>query len=183
MLLRLPILLYRLGLGRVFGFIPILILTTRGRTTGAPRYAVLEYRRHGSKVYVISAWGARPNWYRNLLAHPFVAVRAGGQRYGARAAVVDDHSEALRALSLFRKETPAIFDAVISRLSDVSAAEITPRKLPDISRQITIIRIDPTNEPTPPPLPSNLAWVLPVSVVFSTALAVSAVMNLSRRRS
>lgn len=182
--LRLPILIYRMGLGRVYGLVPLLILTTRGRRSGQPRYAALEFRRHGSKFYVVSMWGEHPQWYQNLLASPLAALRYGKERHNVRAAMVDDPHEALRVLNLFRKTAPAIYDPLITRLS--AETNISPRKLPDISHQFTIVRLDPIPDENvkpfaPPPLPSNLAWVMPVVLLFALMLVVKAVLTRTRR--
>ena len=66
----------------------ILLLTTRGRTTGEPRTAPLIYENAGDAyVIVASKGGARehPGWYRNLLAEPQVEVQLLGDRFPATA--------------------------------------------------------------------------------------------------
>ena len=57
-LFRAPLYLYQLGWGPMLNWIPLLILTTRGLDSGEPHHVVVEYRRHGSKYYVVSGWGA-----------------------------------------------------------------------------------------------------------------------------
>jgi deazaflavin-dependent oxidoreductase (nitroreductase family) len=169
--LRLPLLLYRLGLGPLVNLLPLLIITTRGRKSGRPRHSVLEYRRHGTKHYVVSAWGRRTQWLQNLLAHPLVTVQKGQDRFGARATLVEDSGEALRVLYLFRKKAPIIYDAVLARLSDRES--VNARNLPDISSQIVIVRLEPVvGEPTPPALPSDLAWTLRLAVLSLLAFMV-----------
>jgi deazaflavin-dependent oxidoreductase (nitroreductase family) len=177
-LVRLPLLLYRLGLGPLMSLLPLLIITTRGRKSGQPRHSVLEYRRHGTKHYVVSAWGRRTQWLQNLLAHPLVTVQKGQDRFGARASLVEDSGEALRVLYLFRKKAPIIYDAVLARLSDRET--VNARNLPDISGQIVIVRLEPVaSEPTPPALPSDLAWTLRLAVVSILAFMV---VRLVRQR-
>jgi deazaflavin-dependent oxidoreductase (nitroreductase family) len=168
---RLPLLLYRLGLGPLVGLLPLLIITTRGRKSGQPRHSVLEYRQHGTKHYVVSAWGRRTQWLQNLLAHPLVTVQKGQACFGARASLVDDSGEALRVLYLFRKKAPIIYDAVLARLSERET--VNARTLPDISNRIVIVRLQPVaGEPTPPGLPSDFAWTLRLAVVSLLALMV-----------
>src|SRR5581483_6476732 len=65
-LARLPIWLYRLGLGRLLGE-RFLMLTHIGRTSGRLRQTVVEVVRHDrlSDTYIIaSGWGERADWYR-----------------------------------------------------------------------------------------------------------------------
>jgi deazaflavin-dependent oxidoreductase (nitroreductase family) len=170
-LVRVPVLLYRLGLGPLVSLLPLLIITTRGRKSGQPRHSVLEYRRHGTKHYVVSAWGRRTQWLQNLLVHPLVTVQKGQDRFGARASLVEDSGEALRVLYLFRKKAPIIYDAVLARLSDRES--VNAHNLPDISSQIVIVRLEPVaNELTPSALSADLAWTLRLAVVSILAFMV-----------
>jgi deazaflavin-dependent oxidoreductase (nitroreductase family) len=177
-LVRLPLLLYRLGLGPLVNLLPLLILTTRGRKSGRPRHSVLEYRRHGTKHYVVSAWGRQTQWMQNLLAHPLVTVQKGQDSFGARASLVEDSGEALRVLYLFRKKAPIIYDAVLARLSDQET--VNARSLPDITSRIVIVRLEPiAGEPTPPALSADLAWTLRLVVVSILAFMI---VRLVRQR-
>ncbi len=171
-LLRLPLLFYRLGLGWLANNFRLMVLTTWGRKSGLPRHTPIEYRVHGSKIYVISAWGSRPNWYRNLVAQPVVRVRQGRRTFSAQAQVVDDPSEALRVLYLFRKRAPAIYDVIIAHLSNRES--VTPRTLADISDLFTIVRLQPAADVVgPPPLESNLRWLwLPVAALGAIVLTL-----------
>src|SRR5262245_39925130 len=116
-LLRLPIWLYRMGLADLVSVLPLMILTTRGRKSGLPRRAVIEFRRHGRKIYAISAWGERPQWVQNIAHDPCVTIQRGKRTFTAQAHLVDDPSEALRALYLFRRTSPVVYDAVLARLA------------------------------------------------------------------
>jgi hypothetical protein len=62
---RLPILLYRLGLGPIVGR-RFMILTTTGRKSGLPRHHAIEFHSFEGRKYVFSAWGDKADWYRNL---------------------------------------------------------------------------------------------------------------------
>ena len=68
-------------------------LTTTGRTSGEPREIELWFGLEGSTVYLLSGGQDRSNWVRNLIADPAVAVTIGGQRFEARARIVDDPEE------------------------------------------------------------------------------------------
>jgi deazaflavin-dependent oxidoreductase (nitroreductase family) len=177
-LVRLPVVLYRLGLGPLVSLLPLLVVITRGRKSGLPRPSVLEYRRHGTKHYIVSAWGRRTQWFQNLMEYPLVTVQNGWEHFGARASIVEDSGEALRVLYLFRKKAPIIYDALLARLSDKNT--VNARTLPDISSQFVIVRLEPvTGEPTPTPVPSDLAWVLRFAFVGVLAMIV---IRLVRQR-
>jgi len=77
---RLPIWLYRAGLGRFLGD-RFLELAHTGRRSGLPRRAVLEVVRHDNRsgTYTIAAgFGERSDWYRNIRANPYVEIHSSG---------------------------------------------------------------------------------------------------------
>jgi deazaflavin-dependent oxidoreductase (nitroreductase family) len=173
LVIRLPLALYRLGLGLVIGGAPIMVLTTRGRRSGLPRHTALEYRQHGSKFYLVSAWGRRAHWVQNLLADPDVTVQCGASTYAARARLVDDPGELHRSAQLFRKQLPYIYDMLLAKL--VGETPVNPRQMASLTERLTIVRLDrlPDTPPPLPPLRSDLAWVLPaVTMVLTVTLGL-----------
>jgi deazaflavin-dependent oxidoreductase (nitroreductase family) len=157
-LLNLPLLLYRLGLGPLMDRVHLMVLSTWGRHSGMPRHTAIEYRAHGSKVYVVSAWGRRAQWYRNLQVQPVVRLRRGWRSYSAQATVVTDPGEALRALQLFRNTSPVIYDTVLAYLSNRES--VNAHTLGEVARHFTIVRLDPSTEtPGPPPIRADLVWL------------------------
>ncbi len=86
-LARIPIYLYRAGLGRLFGS-RFLVLTHTGRASGLPRQVALEVVRHdepSDTYFIASGWGEASDWYRNVIKTPRVAVHVGGRRLDAIA--------------------------------------------------------------------------------------------------
>ncbi|MGW0824493.1 nitroreductase family deazaflavin-dependent oxidoreductase [Streptomyces sp. NPDC002845] len=79
LLFRLPIHLYRMGLGWLFGR-RIMLVNHIGRATGKRRQVILEVVDHdadeGSYV-VASGWGPTAAWYRNVLHTPDVTIQVG----------------------------------------------------------------------------------------------------------
>ena len=77
----------------------ILLLTTRGRTTGEPRTVPLIYERAGdAHVIVASNGGAHehPGWYRNLVKHPEVELQVKDDIFrGLARTATDDERERL----------------------------------------------------------------------------------------
>lgn len=66
----------------------ILLLTTRGRRSGAERTTPLIFRPHGDDYLVVASRGgtdAPPGWYLNLQAEPDVQVQIRGEVFRARA--------------------------------------------------------------------------------------------------
>src|SRR5215207_5074947 len=80
---RLPIYLYRLGLGQLLGH-RFMLLTHRGRRSGRvyqTALGVVRYDPSLRETVVASGWGERSDWYRNLKAHPALEIRTGRERY------------------------------------------------------------------------------------------------------
>jgi deazaflavin-dependent oxidoreductase (nitroreductase family) len=74
---------YRPSGGRVAGRLagmPVLLLTTRGRTSGRSRTVPLTYLTDGDAIVLVASYGGddrHPGWYRNLRSDPEVQVTQG----------------------------------------------------------------------------------------------------------
>jgi deazaflavin-dependent oxidoreductase (nitroreductase family) len=146
-LMRAPLWLYRLGWGEALRFTPLLALTTRGRNTGQSRHAIVEYRRHGRKLYVISAWGKQADWVQNALAHPVVTVQLGARPQRYIATRLSDPAEAVRALYLFRK-SPFLYEVLLTQMSQKAQLDLMTLKL--VAHNFTILRLEPDPANTEP---------------------------------
>jgi deazaflavin-dependent oxidoreductase (nitroreductase family) len=111
-----PIRLYRLGLGWLFGR-RLLLLNHIGRVSGKPRQVVLEVVAHnpadGSCV-VASGWGPTAAWYRNILHTPNVTIQVGTR------------TMPMKAVPLSRDEGAGIFADYASR-HRMAAKYLLPR--------------------------------------------------------
>ncbi|GAA3738336.1 nitroreductase family deazaflavin-dependent oxidoreductase [Salinactinospora qingdaonensis] len=86
-LFRMPIWIYRLGLGGLLDG-RFVLLTHIGRTSGQPRQAVLEIvgRHEESGGYLVaSGYGSRSQWFRNILREPRVRFQVGWRHYTGTA--------------------------------------------------------------------------------------------------
>lgn len=66
----------------------ILILRTKGRSSGELRKAPLIYGRDGEDYLVVASKGGAPDhpgWYKNLLAHPDIEIQVLGDVIPVRA--------------------------------------------------------------------------------------------------
>lgn len=142
-LLRAPLCLYKLGWGPALDWLPLLILTTKGRKSGLARHVVVEYRRHGSKYYIVSGWGADTDWYRNIQRDNRVTIQHGAHIADARAQQVDDPAEALRALYMFSRNS-WIYESLFARMSSARAADLNT--LAEVVEEFTVLRLEPTGE-------------------------------------
>ena len=69
----------------------MLLLTTRGRKSGALRTVPVVPFVEGDQTYVIASMGGQPQhpaWFFNLEANPNVEVQLGPEQWHARAEVV-----------------------------------------------------------------------------------------------
>ena len=142
-LFRAPMVLYQLGWGPLMNWIPLLILTTKGRNSGEPRHVAVEYRRHGSKYYIVSGWGAGADWYQNIQQDNRVAIQHGSHIVDARAQRVENPAEALRALYMFSRNS-WIYESLFARMSSAQAADLST--LAEVVDEFTVVRLEPTEE-------------------------------------
>lgn len=108
---RAPITLYRHGLGWVFGR-RVLMLEHTGRRSGQARFVCLEVvdRPTPERVVIVSGFGERADWYRNLLADQACFVSVGRlQRVPARARFMTS-VEASAALARYQRAHPKAWD-------------------------------------------------------------------------
>ena len=146
---RLPLYLYQLGWGPALKWLPLLILTTEGRKSGMARHVVVEYRRHGSKYYIVSGWGKNTDWYKNVLQNPRVTIQLGSEVLDAKALPVDNPPEALSALYMFSRNS-WIYETLFARMTSAQAADLST--LADVVDEFTVVRLEPSEET--PMLPS-----------------------------
>ncbi|MFC4909133.1 nitroreductase/quinone reductase family protein [Actinomadura gamaensis] len=106
--------------GGPFAGMPLLLLTTTGRRSGAPRTSPLAYREDGRGRPVVFATNAggddHPTWYANLVANPRVTVEIGTSSYTATAIPApEEERERLHAEMMASSEAYASYAARTSR--------------------------------------------------------------------
>jgi deazaflavin-dependent oxidoreductase (nitroreductase family) len=155
-LFKSPILLYRLGLGWLAGRL-FMILTTTGRKSGLPRRTAIEYHRFLGRKYVMNAYGMKSDWYRNILADPYVTIQTANGVERCRARRLTSDGELIEAYGFF--ESSPAFRCLIQRLGfEMSREEFLAQQ-----DRWCLVTFDPTDDPTPPPLEADLRWVLPLA--------------------
>jgi len=122
-LLRLPAALYRYHAGWLLGH-RFLMLTHRGRHTGRLHVTVLEvlsWRADVGEAVVLSGFGRRAQWYRNVLAGGAVEVQIGRERFQPHMRLLAP-AEAAAVLADYERRNrfaAPLVRTVISRLADV----------------------------------------------------------------
>lgn len=140
---RIPLYLYQLGWGPALKWMPLLLLTTKGRISGETRHVVVEYRRHGNKYYVVSGWGKNTDWYKNAMQHSRVTLQLGGDILDAKAVPVDNPPEALSVLYMFSRNS-WIYETLFAHMSSASAADLN--SLAEVVDEFTVVRLEPSGE-------------------------------------
>jgi deazaflavin-dependent oxidoreductase (nitroreductase family) len=116
--LRAPILLYRLRLGWLLTG-HFLMLTTTGRKSGRPHYAVVEvvmYNNPTDTYYIVSGWGRGSDWYRNIRKYPQVRVDVGFRRFQSLAQLTSEE-QTERVLYDYAQRFPAAFKQIAKTLT------------------------------------------------------------------
>jgi deazaflavin-dependent oxidoreductase (nitroreductase family) len=103
---------------------PLLIMTSKGVRSGAPRRAILTFHRDGDD-YVVAATASGspkdPAWFHNLEADPDVTVEAKNKVFDATATIAtgserdrlwDDHVKALPWFADYPQQTGRIIPMV-----------------------------------------------------------------------
>ncbi len=124
-LMRAPIWLYRHGLGILLG--PrILMLEHVGRTSGLPRYVCLEVveRPSPSVILIVSGFGERSQWYRNLKQQPECFVSVGSLRRVPAKARFVPQEEAAQVLVTYRDAHPTAWRRLRGAIEEAVGHEV-----------------------------------------------------------
>lgn len=122
---RAPIWLYRVGLGGLLGQ-RFVLLTHTGRISGQPRQVVLEVvgRHEESGGYLIaSGYGARSQWFRNIVSDPRVRFQVGRRHYDGCARPLPA-AESGRRLAEYARRRPRTAAALMRTIGqDVDGSD------------------------------------------------------------
>lgn len=98
---------FRANGGKVEGWAPLILLTTRGAKSGQERIYPLMSVPYGNHYLAVASKGGAPKnplWYQNVLAHPDVTVEVGNEKFAATARLlsgVERESAFAQAVSVF----------------------------------------------------------------------------------
>ncbi len=148
---KLPIWLWRLGLGQAVGRV-FMVMTTFGRKSKQPRHTAIEYHEFNGKKYVLAAW-PNSDWYRNLMADPRVTIQTahGTRSCVARRLTEDDE---LSEVFEFVEKNP-----LLRRFWQLLGFRMTREEFLANKDRFYLLTFDPTDQPTPTPVEADLKWV------------------------
>ncbi|MBV7696631.1 nitroreductase/quinone reductase family protein [Streptomyces sp. TRM70350] len=84
------------------------LLETTGRVSGLPRRTPVGGRRVGGSFWLVSEFGDRSQYVRNIRANPRVRVRLGGRWYEGTAHLLPDDDPKARLRALPRMNSTAV---------------------------------------------------------------------------
>jgi len=110
----------------------LLLLTTKGAKSGAPRTHPLVYSKDREHLVVVASKGGaptHPSWYHNVRAHPEVTVEVGSEKFRAMARPVtrgperrrlyDQHATRMPGFKEYETKTDRVIPAIVlERLPD-----------------------------------------------------------------
>jgi deazaflavin-dependent oxidoreductase (nitroreductase family) len=168
----------RAGLGPLFSTPftgSMMLLRTRGRTSGLPREAPLGYVIRDGAIYCVAGFGTRTHWYRNILADPHVECVLPTVAVSGTAEVVTDPVEWAPA---YRALIGSM--GVIGRLTVGDVAGMSEHELDAHRSALPLIRIRPTGIAPGAFDPGGLGWI--PAFAISTWATLRLVGLLRRRR-
>jgi deazaflavin-dependent oxidoreductase (nitroreductase family) len=163
-LYKAPLVEWRMGLGPILRRFHLLVLTTRGRKSGKPRYTMLEHSMMDGKAYIAPGWGPKTRWYQNILSDPRVTVQRGGKPYGAIARRVTDDGELMRLYEVMHGKSP-----VWKQYLDSWGVRDTVQDFVAKKDRLIVLALDPQDELPRPGLRTDLLWIWPVGVAVAVA--------------
>lgn len=114
-LFKVPLFLYRLRLGWLFGK-RFMLLTHVGRHSGKVRrtiLAVLRFDEQTKEIYAVSAWKGS-DWYSNIQAAPALQVETGFVRYAPLQRTLSP--EAITTTFMDYRNKHPIFSRIVCRI-------------------------------------------------------------------
>lgn len=107
----------------------ILLLTTRGRTSGESRTTPLIHRADGDRWVVVASKGgapANPSWFENLQANPDATIQVLGEKVPVRATTAEGE-ERSRLWALMTEVWPAYDDYQAKTDREIPVVVLTRR--------------------------------------------------------
>lgn len=171
-IVKMPILLWRMGLGFLMGQV-FMVLTTTGRKSGQPRHTVVEFHQHNGRKYVYSGWGEKSQWYKNIMADPHVTIQTADGTEKAVARLVRDDDELKTIYEFYTNNNNPYLRKVFQSLGQPDLETLLTNR-----EKFYLFTFDPTDEFTPSPLEQDLRWV----TALALPLAAFWLLRRGRRR-
>jgi deazaflavin-dependent oxidoreductase (nitroreductase family) len=148
LLYRMPLVIYRVGLGSWMGERFIYLVHT-GRKSGKQREValeVIEYKEEEDTYYLASGWGERSDWYRNILKTPQVEAQVGRRRFRGRVEKVT-LDQAAELFSCYGRRHPRALQTLARVMGyHIEASDVSYRSL---GHAVPVVGVHVEEELTP----------------------------------
>ncbi|MBZ0301678.1 MAG: nitroreductase family deazaflavin-dependent oxidoreductase [Anaerolineae bacterium] len=167
-----PLVLWRMGLGWMLPR-QLLVLAATGRKSGLPRYTMIEYFNIDGTLHMVSGWGERSQWVKNIVADPVVTVESVNE------GVIQGRAHRLTSEDEFRSLWQPMLRSPIAepQLARWGMQRTVEDFIAKRDRAV-IFAIEAGDVPAPPPLEQDLQWV----PYFVGALLLTRLMRGGRKK-
>ena len=163
------VVLWRLGLGRLFNMLPwltgrIMILKHNGRKTGNSILTPVNYIEHEGLILCAASLGESSDWYLTIMANPQVEVWLPGGWYAGQGDVIEQPDEQLELL-----RTVLSARNIAARITGIDL-ELDDEEFAVAAQEYKLIRITRPSPRTGVNGPGGLAWLWPFILVVMMGL-------------
>jgi deazaflavin-dependent oxidoreductase (nitroreductase family) len=164
---------WRLGLGWMFNFWPevtgrIMVIVHTGRKTGLRRYTPANYNFVDGEIYCTAGYGARADWYRNLIANPQVEIWLPDGWYAGIAEDITDSPDRLKYL----RQVIIGCGRLVDLAYGLDPIHWSDEELDKAVHTYKLFHIRRTKARTGKGGPGELAWIWPVAAMLLLPLAM-----------
>lgn len=144
---KVPVFLHKIGLGgweRLIGA-QWMLLTTKGRKSGKLYQSmvdIMDYDATTDTYYIEAAYGARSDWYKNILANPEFTAQAGRRKFKASAGALTTEGAGDMLVKFYRAK-PGYTRSVMA-MAGMSFKD--EAELRELGKNLTLLAITPVKE-------------------------------------
>ena len=145
LLWRAPIIFYKLRLGWLFGKRALLLYHT-GRISGLLRQNMLEvvrYDRESNTYIIVSGFGEKADWFKNIMKTRQVTIQVGSRKYSALANRLSADEAEVEFLDYNRRHPNMIHHLARFIGYEVAASEEGVKQL---ARSMPVVALEITGE-------------------------------------
>ena len=130
-----------------------MIMTTTGRKSGKPRQTAIEFHEFMGRKYVLSGWGTKTDWYRNIEADPHSTIQTWCGTESVLAHRITSDLELAETFE-FAMSNPTMRAVIHAVGFNLTLEQFIAKK-----ECFTFVTFDPTDQMTPESLKADLPWV------------------------